>query len=154
MQTNLNWFQSRRVEVTLAMKNAFKQVLELSFNYYNFVKLWLKFYWDTFLLNDFNRFVFMFCRSCLVLIFLCPILFIAPTTSCSSSRESQTGDDDRIECHYWGKISTITLSFWDGGEVGTRESIRKWEGDLWGKKVGEKCQNASIHQWFTLYTLT
>lgn len=154
MQTNLNWFQSRRVEVTLAMKNAFKQVLELSFNYYNFVKLWLKFYWDTFLLNDFNRFVFMFCRSCLVLIFLCPILFIAPTTSCSSSRESQTGDDDRIECHYWGKISTITLSFWDGGEVGTRESIRKWEGDFWGKKVGEKCQNASIHQWFTLYTLT
>lgn len=154
MQTNLNWFQLRRVEVTLAMKNAFKQVLELSFNYYNFVKLWLKFYWDTFLLNDFNRFVFMFCRSCLVLIFLCPILFIAPTTSCSSSRESQTGDDDRIECHYWGKISTITLSFWDGGEVGTRESIRKWEGDLWGKKVGEKCQNASIHQWFTLYTLT
>lgn len=59
----------------------------------------------------------MICRSCLVLIFLCPILFIAPTTSCSSSRESQTGDDDRIECHYWGKISTITLSFWDGGEV-------------------------------------
>ena len=116
--------------------------------------MWLKFYWDTFLLNDFNRFVFMFCRSCLVLIFLCPILFIAPTTSCSSSRESQTGDDDRIECHYWGKISTITLSFWDGGEVGTRESIRKWEGDLWGKKVGEKCQNASIHQWLTLYTLT
>lgn len=88
----------------------------------------------------------MFCRFCLVLIFLCPILFIAPTTSCSSSRESQTGDDDRIECHYWGKISTITLSFRDGGEVGTRESIRKWEGDLWGKKVGEKCQNASIHQ--------
>lgn len=36
MQTYLNWFQSRRVEVTLAMKNAFKQVLELSFNYYNF----------------------------------------------------------------------------------------------------------------------